>query len=192
VPEEKIHGAEEDACAPFAKSGGGLAEVGEEPVGAGLRGGGEPEDDLRELLRGEAVEEEMGDDEVEPRAGKLAFADVGMDEFDRAAVQAVRAEAVAGDGGHACAGVHAGAVGVGMGAEDFDEAATVPLACEEDAARGRNSAKEGGAAALKFAPREHGFHPAVMGREAIELRGTHQTVGKTDYVELMPPSFQPG
>ena len=62
-PEGEVEAADEELCAGDAWAGGD-AEVGDEPEGVGFEVRGEAGDEGFEFGLGEAVEEEVGDDEV--------------------------------------------------------------------------------------------------------------------------------
>ena len=62
--EDKVEGAGEKFCGEAHGAGGGDAEVGDEPKCAGGEGWGDPSDQSFEIGLGEAVEEEVSDDEV--------------------------------------------------------------------------------------------------------------------------------
>ena len=61
--EDEIEGADDDLCRQ-AHSAGGDAEVGEKPKSVGGECGGDAGDQGFEIRLGEAVEEEVGDDEI--------------------------------------------------------------------------------------------------------------------------------
>jgi hypothetical protein len=169
--EEEIHGADDEVRAPAGGAGVGLAEVGEEPAGIGCGEGGDAGQDLGELMVGKAVEEEVGDDEVELAGRGRPVEDVGVDEGDVGVGEAEAGEAGAGVVEHFGAGVEAGELGIGMEWKEFGEEAAVAFAEEEDAAGRGNGGEKGGAAAVEFGAGEEPFHPAIVGREEVEVGG---------------------
>jgi hypothetical protein len=67
--EGEIEAADEELCRD-TQGAGGDAEVGDEPEGSGSEGGNDASDERVEFGLGEAVEEEVGDDEIVSLCGR--------------------------------------------------------------------------------------------------------------------------
>jgi hypothetical protein len=148
-----------------AEGAGGDAEVGEEPEGSGAEMGREPGDELVELGLGEAVEEEVGDDEVEG-AVRLKGAGIGL----------VGGEAVGCGCGslseeveHLRAEVDGDGVEAGVGCQQAGEEAASAVAEDEGSAGVEETGEEVEAAALEGRSESEVLEPAVGAGYAVEV-----------------------
>lgn len=144
-PEKAIKQTDDCPAAPARRAVWGDFEIGDQPIGTWRGHDGEFSDERCEVVRIEAIEHEMGDDEIE-RAGRAeAFPQVGMEKFD-----AFRGHLAAGDFQHLRAGVDDENACCGKASYAFRQKASMPFAGEQDAARRRDLCQEPHSAALQF------------------------------------------
>lgn len=144
-------------------------EIGEEPEGIGCGEGGELGDQGVQLIGAEAIEEEVGGDEVEAGFGWGPLKDIGVDELHAGFIGVRLFQGVAGLFDHSGAGIDAGDLEVWIALEQRDEEAAGAFAEEESFAGGvLGLSKVSEAAALEFIAREEAFHEAVNRSEPVK------------------------
>ena len=168
--EREVEGADEEAGEQVEGAGGGRnAEVGEEPEAAGGEVGSEAGGEAVELGFGEAIEEEVGDDEVVGARGLegegvrlmgLEAAGCGGRGGDRALTEKVEHGGAEVDG-----------VGVELRAarEKLGEKAPVPITEQEGSASLEEAREEVEATALEEGAEGEVFEPAVGAGDAVEV-----------------------
>jgi hypothetical protein len=164
--EGEVEAADVESGEGLERSGGD-AEVGEEPECSGGQGGGEPGCEGVEFELGEAVEEEVGDDEVGGMGGGVG---------EGAGVVGVEAvggwvAALVKELEHGGAGVDCVCVEVGVGGEEAGEEATVAVAEDQGAAAVEETGEEVVAGAFEGSGEGEVFEPAVGAGDAIEVGG---------------------
>ena len=149
----------------------GDAELGDDPQRARLKLGSNARAKSVELRLREAVEEEVGDDEVVAALGR---------EGERAGL--VSAETSAGilrlcyssslqQTQHGAAGVDRIRVQIGIDGEQTGEEAAVAISEDERPAASLKLGQKTLAAAFERPAKGRVLHPAIEGRDAIEVRG---------------------
>ena len=164
--EEAVEQREDHARAPTGGAGGWFAEIGEEPVRAGLRRGGESHDHERELPARKAIEHEVRDDEIERDPRRLPRGDVRADELDAAFV--APRDPRAGEPEHFRARVHARHARRRVRVEQRGEKTPVAFADDEHPARRLDPAHECRAAALEQRASADRLDPAIVWRDPVE------------------------
>jgi len=149
-----------------AKGAGWDAEVGEVPESSGGKVGGEMGDELVEFGLGEAVEEEVSDDEI-VEAGGLEGEGVGFG----------GGEAGGGHGGsgaeemkHGGAEVDGVGVQVRVAGEEMGEKAAVAIAEDKGSAGVEEPGEEVDSAVMEGGAEGEELKPAVGSSDAIEVR----------------------
>lgn len=153
-----------------AERAGWDAEVGEEPEGAGCEVGDETGGELIELRLGEAIEKEVGDDEVVEAVG------LEGDGVGRVGLEARFGGGGGGAGSMAEEVEHGGTEidGVGVKAwiagEEVGEEAAVAVAKDEDAAGVQEPGEEVEAATFERSAEGEVFEPVIGASDVVEVR----------------------
>lgn len=172
--EEGVEEAEEPPGQKFRRPGRGHAEVRKQPAGVRQCGGGELSHHGREFFRAEAIEDEVGDDEIVAGRGRFPREYVGVDKLDPCG----RTGPGAGELKHGSAGIDAGDFGPRMAAEQLGKESAVAFAEDEDPSGSFGFREEGRAAALEGVPGKAAFDPVVVRRDPVEA---HAVGGKATF-----------
>jgi len=152
----------------------GDLEFGDEPAGVGGTGGDDDGGEALDLGRGEAVEEEMGDDEVV--GGAIVNGGGARVELERIEAMGAHAGGGAGAGDaaaeqseHTGAGVDSVGVKLRVETEKAGEETAVAIAEDESAAGAHEMRQLSEAAAGKVRTEAQVFEPAVRAGDQVEV-----------------------
>jgi hypothetical protein len=171
--EGAVEGGDKGAGDEAAEGVWGDGELGDYPLGLGSGCDAEGCGEEVDLGGGEAVEEEVGDDEVVRRVGRVESAGVGLVGADTRAVAAGALEQGAEHGG---AGVDGVDLDQRIGAEKAGGEAAVAVAEDEGVVDGGGFGEEGAAGSGEPGAEGEELHPAIKAGEAVEIRGTRKRV----------------
>ncbi len=176
--EGRVEEGDEGAGAGCAEAAtGGDLKLGDEPAGSGGEMGAKAGDEAGGFVLGEAIEKEVGDDEVVAVGGGLVGAGVGAGDRE-AVIHSDAARPVAEEAEHGGAEVDGVGVERGIGGEEAGEEAAVSITENESRFGGGSRRGEGGevveAAAFEEGTEGEVFHPSVGAGETVEVR---QAVG---------------
>jgi hypothetical protein len=174
--EDQVEGAGEKFCREAHWTGGRDAELGDEPEGFGSEGGRGTEDESFQIGLGEAVEEEMGDDEVVFFGGGVGEGEgvglVGVESGGGVGCGCLAAAAEEFE--HGFAEVYRVGVEVGVCYEELGQKAAVSVAEDEGLPLVKEAGKIVDAAALEGWAEGEVFEPAVGTGYQVEVGfGTH-------------------
>lgn len=172
--EGEIEGADEQGGGDSKGAARGDAEVGDDPEGVGGEVGAEGGEEGLELGRREAVEDEVGGDEVEGGVGLESGGEgVGVAEVGLLYLEAwgEGVTALGEELEHAGAGVDGEGVEVGVGAQEGMEEAAVAVAEDEGVAGGEEIGEEVLAGAAEERTKGEEFEDAVGAGDAVEGHG---------------------
>ena len=169
--EDKVEGAGEKFCGEAHGAGGGDAEVGDEPEGFGSVGGGGAEDEGFQIGLGEAVEEEMGDDEVVFFGGGAGEGEgvglVGVESGGGVGCGCLAAAAEEFE--HGFAEVYRVGVEMTVCCEELGQKAAVSVAEDEGSPLLMEAGKVVETAAFEGSAESQVFEPAIRASDEIEI-----------------------
>jgi len=126
--EECIHCPKDQLTADAAQACGWHMKIGDQPVRLRSRCCSDAGDDLLQLICPEAIEKEVGNNQVMGFTDWRPMQDISMHKFHVGCVQVVAGELAAGLDEHLLAPIHTSDSRVWKAAATFDEAATVAFA----------------------------------------------------------------
>ena len=171
-PEESVHAREPEAGAAGTPAPVGDDEVDDQPVAAGSEGTEPTRQSVAETGLVEAVEEECGDEQVEPTGLEAVAQRVGADPGHAAAgIPGGRFHPVLLLPEHPGAQVDAHDLGRGLHAPQRREQPAVAVAEHEHPAGGRQLAEQAGPGVLQPPAEDRPLQPAVGPGEAVVATG---------------------
>ena len=155
-------GLREEATIPALGDG----EVGNNPAGGGVESGAESVGEVGDLLRGEAIEKKVGDDEIVVRGARVPLAGVRI---VSAHADGMRAGILDKGLEHGTAGIDGIDRDGRILLEEAGEEASIAVPEEERVADRLQLIGIGAAAAAQRSAEGETFHPAIGAGEAIEI-----------------------